>query len=162
MSENNLIPRVMHGWDIILHICTMKINMTLGVSPWTKNRVLLRNIFEGGDCEALSNNERFYISNYILTGIRRVRVSWDVEYLQGTFSPLVERSLHARACAPQSGWRFPKKIPLPVFWSCTSTCQNKQVHLHTWNTCAQTNRCQSCSLYRVTQVTRRELFLLHH
>lgn len=120
ISENNLTPPVMHGWDILLHICTLKRNMMLGVSPWTKNSHAERIVFfKGGDCEALSNNERFHASNYRLTKstfnqqrsvrARKVsggRVSWEVAYLQGTFSPLVER-LHARA--PRSGWRFPPR-----------------------------------------------------
>lgn len=57
---------------------------------------------------------------------------------------------------PWVGGGFPsqkEKIPLPAFWSfsCTSTCQNKQLHMHT---CAVVVH---CTVYRVTQVTEGTL-----
>lgn len=57
---------------------------------------------------------------------------------------------------PWVGGGFPsqkEKIPLPAFWSfsCTSTCQNKQLHMHT---CAIVVH---CTVYRVTQVTEGTL-----
>lgn len=57
---------------------------------------------------------------------------------------------------PWVGGGFPsqkEKIPLPASWSfsCTSTCQNKQLHMHT---CAIVVH---CTVYRVTQVTEGTL-----